>query len=113
MVSLTFNKDIFASYYLSIHYYKSYLIVFFLGNKKRDVMMYFAKALTEAITEHITSEESTLQEILILNTDPMRHELVKEEFSRFTKNACNSNGYFESVVFVDCSLDLKTIETRL
>lgn len=76
-------------------------------------MMYFAKALVEAITEHITSKECTLQKILILNTDPVRHELVKEEFSRFTRNACNSNGYFESVTFVDCSSNPQTIETRL
>lgn len=68
-------------------------------------MMYFVKVLVEVIIEYIISKECIFQKILIFNMDFVCYEFVKEEFSRFIRNVCNLNGYFESVIFVDCSLN--------
>lgn len=76
-------------------------IYFDLGNEDGKVMMHFAKALTEAVIEHIENG-STLQEILVLNTSGLRNKLVNEELKRYTKNACKANTYCENAVFLNC-----------
>lgn len=78
--------------------------MFYLGTKDRELCMHLAKALTEAVVEYTESKESSLRRILILNNDPLRHELVKEEFHRYTKQSCKSNSYLEREVFINCDI---------
>lgn len=86
----------------------------FVGkNTAREVMLYYAKALAEAVAEHIANDKNSYLRILILNTDPVRHQLVKEEFNRMIRQACNSNAYFEKVVFSNCDNNQRWDETRL
>eukprot|EP00477_Mikrocytos_mackini_P004353 GAHX01006264.1.p2 GENE.GAHX01006264.1~~GAHX01006264.1.p2 ORF type:complete len:88 (-),score=13.74 GAHX01006264.1:257-520(-) len=77
--------------------------LFFGGNKDQELCMHLAKALTEAVVEYTESRDSSLRRILILNKEPLRHDLVKEEFDRYTKQSCKSNSYFEREVFINCN----------
>lgn len=87
------------------------LFFFSIENTEEKIMFHYAKALAEAVAEHIAND--SYSEILISNTHPVRHRLLKEEFNRLIRQACNSNAYFEEAVFLNCEKSQEWVETRL